>query len=61
MTLAPALWDATRDPTTGRPTVSSILVECGPNGVTWASVMELTHKQIADYDSARVYVLGGGF
>lgn len=54
-----ALWDVTRDARTGRPTLTSILVEVSTNGVSWQSTpYTLTHKQRADWDSARIVIVG---
>ena len=57
--LEQVLWVVTRDARTGRPTLSSILVEQSLDGVTWSSgPLAIDHKHRADYDSTRIDVEG---
>lgn len=54
-----SLWIATRDARTGRPTLSSILVERSTNGSSWSSSpLAIDHKHRADFDTARIEVVG---
>jgi hypothetical protein len=53
------LWIATRDARTGRPTLSAITIERSTNGSTWStSPLAIDHKHRADFDSARIVVVG---
>lgn len=54
-----SIWVASRDARTGRPTLSSVLVERSLNGSTWSSdPLAIDHKHRADFDSARISVVG---
>lgn len=53
------VWAITADATTGRPTLTSALVEASTDGATWSTApIVIDHDERADYDSARVSVIG---
>lgn len=57
--LAFDLWQVSADPRTGRPTLTSILVEASLNGSTWQSTpFAFSHKERAEFSASRTSVVG---
>jgi uncharacterized phage protein gp47/JayE len=53
------LWDVSKDALTGRPTLTSILVERSLNGSTWSTaVIPIAHTDKATFALARISVVG---
>lgn len=53
------VWSITADATSGRPTLTSVLIEGSTDGATWStSPIVIDHDERADFDSLRISVVG---
>jgi hypothetical protein len=57
--LSPYVWSSTVDAATGRPTLTSVLVEASDDGVSYATTpIVISHTERANFDSARISIVG---